>query len=79
MPFIVATYVYLSSQGQRTHSARTNVLVVISALAQSCPVLLVGWALQFGKFGLEIVRCNLNSVLHLKCVNQEYIRSLNQT
>ena len=26
MPFIVATYVYASSQGQRTHSARTNLL-----------------------------------------------------
>ena len=25
MPFIVATYVYASSQGQRTDSARTNV------------------------------------------------------
>jgi hypothetical protein len=24
MPFIVAAYVYASSQGQRTHSARTN-------------------------------------------------------
>ena len=24
MPFIVATYVYASSQGQRTQSARTN-------------------------------------------------------
>jgi hypothetical protein len=24
MPFIVATYVYASSQGQRTHSAWTN-------------------------------------------------------
>ena len=24
MPFVVATYVYASSQGQRTHSARTN-------------------------------------------------------
>ena len=24
MPFIVATYDYASSQGQRTHSARTN-------------------------------------------------------
>ena len=24
MPFIVATYVYASSHGQRTHSARTN-------------------------------------------------------
>ena len=24
MPFIVATYVYASSQGQRTHFARTN-------------------------------------------------------
>ena len=24
MPFIVATYVYASSQGQRTHSSRTN-------------------------------------------------------
>jgi hypothetical protein len=27
MPFIVATYVYASSQGQRTHSARTNVSI----------------------------------------------------
>jgi hypothetical protein len=26
MPFIVATYVYASSQGQRTHSARNNYL-----------------------------------------------------
>ena len=26
MPFIVATYVYGSSQGQRTHSARTNIV-----------------------------------------------------
>ena len=26
MPFVVATYVYASSQGQRTHSARTNVI-----------------------------------------------------
>ena len=26
MPFIVATYVYASSQGQRTHSARTKIL-----------------------------------------------------
>ena len=24
MPFVVANYVYASSQGQRTHSARTN-------------------------------------------------------
>ena len=29
MPFIVATYVYASSQGQRTHSARTNFLFVL--------------------------------------------------
>jgi hypothetical protein len=28
MPFIVATYVYASSQVQRTHSARTNCLIV---------------------------------------------------
>ena len=26
MPFIVAAYVYASSQGQRTHSARTNIV-----------------------------------------------------
>ena len=25
MPFVVATYVYASSQGQRTHSARTKI------------------------------------------------------
>jgi hypothetical protein len=29
MPFIVATYVYASSQGQRTHSARTNISIQI--------------------------------------------------
>ena len=29
MPFVVATYVYASSQGQRTHSARTNVTQAI--------------------------------------------------
>ena len=28
MPFIVATYVYASSQGQRTHSARTKMAFV---------------------------------------------------
>jgi hypothetical protein len=27
MPFIVANYVYASSQGQRTHSARTNYIL----------------------------------------------------
>ena len=26
MPFVVATYVYARSQGQRTHSARTNLI-----------------------------------------------------
>jgi hypothetical protein len=26
IPFIVATYVYASSQGQRTHSARTKIV-----------------------------------------------------
>jgi hypothetical protein len=26
MPFIVAPYVYASSQGQKTHSARTKIL-----------------------------------------------------
>ena len=30
MPFIVATYVYASSQGQRTHSARTNYKLLIN-------------------------------------------------
>ena len=28
MPFIVATYVYARSQGQRTHSARTKNLLL---------------------------------------------------
>ena len=28
MPFVVATYVYASSQGQRTHSARTNKVLI---------------------------------------------------
>ena len=29
MPFIVATYVYASRQGQRTHSARTNIFTIL--------------------------------------------------
>ena len=28
MPFIVATYVYARSQGQRTHSARTKIRLI---------------------------------------------------
>ena len=32
MPFVVANYVYASSQGQRTHSARTNLLAPVSWL-----------------------------------------------
>ena len=28
MPFVVATYVYASSQGQRTHSARTKISIL---------------------------------------------------
>ena len=34
MPFIVANYVYASSQGQRTHSARTNVIKTYGSLKQ---------------------------------------------
>ena len=30
MPFIVATYVYGSSQGQRTHSARTKMPFIVA-------------------------------------------------
>ena len=30
MPFIVANYVYASSQGQRTHSARTKMPFVVA-------------------------------------------------
>ena len=30
MPFIVATYVYASSQGQRTHSARTKMSYLLN-------------------------------------------------
>jgi hypothetical protein len=29
MPFIVATYVYASSQGQRTHPAQTNLVSIL--------------------------------------------------
>ena len=32
MPFIVATYVYASSQGQQTHSARTNFINFLGKL-----------------------------------------------
>jgi hypothetical protein len=35
MPFIVATYVYASSQGQRTHSARTN-FIFTSQFPEHC-------------------------------------------
>jgi hypothetical protein len=51
MPFIVATYVYASSQGQRTHSARTNVLQIYAEVvsnifpshrvAQKCTTVLI--------------------------------------
>ena len=30
MPFIVATYVYASSRGQRTHSARTKMPFIVA-------------------------------------------------
>jgi hypothetical protein len=35
MPFIVTTYIYASSQGHRTHSARTNSLLVTSCVSMS--------------------------------------------
>ena len=44
IPKIVATFVYASSQGQRTHSARTNypifteALVVVKLLEEAIPV-----------------------------------------
>jgi hypothetical protein len=34
MPFIVATYVYASSQGQSTPSARTNIQTLQTSLYQ---------------------------------------------
>jgi hypothetical protein len=37
MPFIVATYVYASSQGQRTHSARTNLEVTAFPCCRALP------------------------------------------
>ena len=36
MPFIVATYVYASSQGQRTHSAQTNFLGAVCVCLYIC-------------------------------------------
>ena len=35
MPFIVATYVYASSQGQRTHVARTKIPKIVAYLSCS--------------------------------------------
>ena len=48
MPFVEATYVYASSQGQRTHSARTKILSVavtfITISLDICyPRLGMGW------------------------------------
>ena len=37
MPFIVTTYVYASSQGQRTHSARTNLEVTAFPCCRAPP------------------------------------------
>ena len=34
MPFMVATYIYASSQGQQTHSARTNTFMPARSTAQ---------------------------------------------
>ena len=34
LPFIVATYVYASSQGQRTHSARTKIIIFVHDMAK---------------------------------------------
>ena len=39
MPFIVATYVYASSQGQRTHSSRTNVISCLRDFVLTTPFL----------------------------------------
>ena len=53
MPFIVATYVYASSQGQRTHSARTNFNSAIPPLEEGLmyfkfdvPIALDGFSLS---------------------------------
>ena len=42
MPFIVATYVYASSQGQRTHSARTKIQQVGPGFVLPCFILDLG-------------------------------------
>ena len=44
MPFIVATYVYASSQGQRTHSARTKMYSSCAACPPVLYQLLSAWA-----------------------------------
>ena len=48
MPFIVATYVYASSQGQHTHSARTN-CTFVPTLVYSRLGLSVNYTLSFSQ------------------------------
>ena len=54
VPFIVATYVYASSQGQRTHSARTNFILFNPVLDQVPPTFSMSEyvAANFGSFML---------------------------
>ena len=53
MPFVVATYVYASSQGQRTHSARTKIKLTYPK--RGCRISLnTGHQLAVDSFGLGV-------------------------
>jgi hypothetical protein len=54
MPFIVATYIYASSQGQRTHSARTNMICLIEHFENNS--LLLTFKLTYPQTQFKITR-----------------------
>ena len=69
MPFIVATYVYASSQGQRTHSARTKMKTLneqVKELTENQKLILE--AIKYLNERLEI---------NLEKVNDDQIKDVN--
>ena len=56
MPFIVATYVYASSQGQRTHSARTKISCIVSTSNHTFAL--------YNLKGASVCRCMCACVMH---------------
>jgi hypothetical protein len=75
MPFIVATYVYASSQGQRTYSARTNYVYASSQGQRTHSArtnILKPHSLFHAKFG------KMQSLVCVTTMMMNVIRSLSQ-